>query len=138
MKKLLKPADEELMKRWMDQEPIAQVLKELKHFNDISIGEVLVKRDMTNGQVVLVSGTCPVPKKYRVVAIDELGVPWIKQISMRGGLGTKIYPLTHFTPTRFKFEIDPERLDAELLGIKYDCRIEYKRMRDANPKYGKE
>ena len=78
-----------------------------------------------------------VPKKFKIVYVDEFNIPWVKQISVRGGLGNKLYTLLSFQPTRFKFEIDPEKLDAELLGFKYDPRAEYKRMRDSNPKYGK-
>lgn len=137
MNKMLKPSDIEAMKRWMDNDSTAQILKTLKDQVDLEVGEVLVKRDLVNNDLVKVSGTCPIPRKYKVVAIDELGVPWLKQVSVRGGLGTKLYPITHFVPTRFKFEIDPEKVDSELLGTTYDPRIEYKRMRDANPDYGK-
>ena len=138
MNKLLKQSDIDEIKRWHDNDHMAKLLSELKDWADFEVEDVLVKRDLANGNLVEVSGTCKVPRKYKIVSMDDLGIPWVKQVSVRGGLGNKLYPLLHFTPTRFKFEIDPEKLDAIILGHKYDPRIEYKRMRDNNPKYGRD
>jgi hypothetical protein len=139
MEKRLKPEDEITIKRWKDNDYLAIYLKVLNEYRGINVGDVLIKKSKTTGDVVNMSGTCPIPIKYKVVYIDEdIGVLWLKQISVRGGLGKKLYPITNFSPTSFKFEIDPEKIEAEILGIKYDPRINYKRMRDINPNYGKE
>lgn len=137
MNKTLKQSDLNTIKRWLENEPIAQIFKAVKDLSGLNVGDIFVKRDLSNNEIVKISGMCKVPRKYKVVYVDEYGIPWFKQVSVRGGLGDKIYPLTHFNPTRFQFELDPEKLDADLLGTKYDPRIEYKRMRDANPNYGK-
>lgn len=137
MKKLLKPDDETTIQRWHDNHHTARMLKALKSWSDLEVGEVLVRRDVSSGNLVEVSGTCKVPQKFKIVHIDNLGVPWIKRMSVRGGLSSKLYPMTHFEPERFTFEVDPEKIDAMLLGIKYDARLEYKRMRDSNPNYSK-
>jgi hypothetical protein len=136
--KLIKPSDIKTIERFHEHDYLALALKSIKEWKDIDIGEVLVQRDLSNKKLVQVSGTCKVPRKYKVVYKCELGIPWVKQISVRGGLGVKLYPLTHFLPHRYIFEIDPEKIDSMLLGNKYDPRIEYKRMRDSDPEYGKE
>lgn len=137
MKKLLKPSDEATIEQWHTHDSLALILRAVKEWSDFEIGEVLVKRDLSNNNLVEVSGQCRIPKKWKIVHIDDLGIPWIKVVSVRGGLGNKLEPMTKFQPNRFRFEIDPEKLDALLLGVRYDPRIEYKRMRDANPNYGK-
>jgi hypothetical protein len=86
----------------------------------------------------MVSDVCQVPKKYRVVFIDALGVPWVKQLSVRGGLGNRMYCLATVDPGRYHYMVDPEQLEAILLGYKYDSRREYKQMRSQNPNYGRD
>jgi hypothetical protein len=139
MQNLLKPEDEQEIQRYVTTSPYATLLKEYTSWVNFSIGDVLVKVDnLSDGEFVQVSHSCPVPKKYKIVHIDTVGIPWVKQISVRGGLGKKVKPLIEMQPTRYSFEIDPAKFEADMLGYRYDPRIEYKRMRDVNPNYGKQ
>lgn len=90
-----------------------------------------IQRDIDN-----VSNTCEVPKKFRIVYIDDIGVPWVKQLSVRGGLGNKLYCLADYSPGCYEFEVDPAYVDSILLGTSYDPRAEYRLMRKENPRYG--
>ena len=139
MEKALKPIDEQEIKRHLDHHPHASMLREFLSWKHFSVGDVLIQIDRDHdNRVTQVSEVCKVPRKFKVLYIDELGVPWVKHVSVRGGLGRKIRPLTDMMPTRYTFEIDPEKFEAEMFGYRYDPRIEYKRMRDVNPDYGKE
>lgn len=119
--------------------PYAELIRSIKSWN-FEVGEVLVKeiKDHSgNAYIEDVSSMCKVPKKYKVVHIDELGIPWVKQISVRGGLGNKIFCLATAVSKNISFKVDPEKLNSILLGYEYDPRIEYKMMRNDNPDYGK-
>jgi hypothetical protein len=59
----------------------------------------------------------------------------VKQLSVRGGLGNKMYCLMNYV-NNYRWEVDPEQVDAILLGYRYDPRAEYRRMRDENSEYG--
>lgn len=119
--------------------PTAIIIKEYKNWG-FTVGDILIKKEKfaDGSQVVVeVSPTCNVPKKYQVVHLDELGLPWIKQLSVRSGLGKRIYCLASFDTGRYTFCVDPMQLDCIILGAKYDPRREYRNMRDRNPSYGK-
>lgn len=107
---------------------------------NFEVGDVLVRYAISaddNRSVEYVSSSCKVPKKYKIIYIDDAGIPWTKQVSVRGGLGKKVRPLTNIADGyRWTMAIDPEQIDAIILGYKYDPRIEYKKMRDREPGYG--
>ncbi len=135
----IKPEDLRSIERFAKEHPTGRLLSEMKNWN-FQVGDVLIRnlRDHDGNQSVdVVSDNCKVPKKYRVVYMDALGVPWVKQLSVRGGLGDKIYCLATVDHNKLSYQVDPEQLEASLLGYKYDPRIEYKRMRADNPNYGK-
>ena len=57
------------------------------------------------------------PKKYKVVAIDEFGVPWIRQInSSTGKEGDKLESLADFDTDNIRFTPDVAQADAVLIG----------------------
>jgi len=118
--------------------PLFKMLKLYKQALQFELNCVLIKT--LNKEVEQVSANCPVPKKYKVVHIDDCDVRWVKVISVKGGLGANLIPLIS-EPFEFtkevEYHIDPELLNATILGYKYDARKEYKNMRDLNPKYGK-
>jgi len=135
--KNLKPKDIEDINKFHSQSPQSKMVKEYLSWK-FSVGDILIRssRDY-DGEVTIdsVSGSCPVPKKFRVLHIDDLGIPWVKQLSVRGGLGNKMYCLMNYV-NNYNWVVDPEQIDAIILGHKYDPRAEYRRMRDDNPKYG--
>jgi hypothetical protein len=120
--------------------PIGRLLTEVKDVWKFSVGDTLVRYKMHEypRELDLVSDACPVPKKFRVMKIDDLGVPWVKQLSVRGGLGTQLTNLVEgWCNGRYRYAVDPEQIDSILLGYKYDPRIEYRKLRNENPSYGK-
>lgn len=112
-----------------------KLFREYRNYNE---GDVLVRRNQhsATGEYDPVSASCPIPKKFKVVCVDEFDVPWIKQIGVKGGLGKKMH-----TPVDqagvWVYEIDPEMLNAQILQAEYDPREEYRKWREANPNYGK-
>lgn len=135
---LLKPDEMIDVERFAKEHPLGRILTEMKNWK-FQEGDILIRsvKDMEgHSSIDMVSTECQVPKKYRVMLIDDIGIPWVKQLSVRGGLGSKLYCLANIDANRYKYKVDPEQLDALLLGVKYDPRIEYKRMRQDNPDYG--
>lgn len=138
MKYSLKPKELKDVENFLQNSPVAKMIREYNNWK-FELGDVLVKyrQDYEGNRTIdIVSEVCPVPKKYRVVLIDDLGIPWVKQISVRGGLGNKLYCILNYSQPNVRWEVDPEQVDATLLGYKYDPRAEYKRMRTENPGYG--
>jgi hypothetical protein len=120
--------------------PIGRLLTEIRDVWRFSVGDVLIRHRMNgdHNDIDPVSDVCPIPKKFKVIHIDDLGIPWIKQLSVRGGLGTKLISLVEaWNNGKYRYIVDPEQVDAILLGYKYDPRLEYKRLRNENPNYGK-
>jgi hypothetical protein len=136
----LSPNDLKEIEAFKAHSPMGRLLVEMRDIWKFSVGDVLIRHKMIEDSrdVDMVSDACPVPKKFRVMYIDDLGVPWIKQLSVRGGLGTKLTNLIEaWGSGRYRYSVDPEQIDSILLGYKYDPRIEYKRLRNENPEYGK-
>lgn len=135
----LKPKEISDIKRFVEHSGTAFLIREHKKWQSFKVGDVLIRTRAVLGdsdwRVDVVSITCPVPKKFKIVHIDELGVPWIKQMSVRGGLGSKLYCLAESSQT-LMYEMDPEIITATILGDKYDPRAQYKSWRDNNPQYG--
>jgi hypothetical protein len=137
---ILSPSDIKDIESFKAHHPIGRLLVEMKDAWKFAVGDVLVryKTSPNDQEIDLVSDACPVPKKFRVMHIDDLGVPWVKQLSVRGGLGTKLMSLVDaWGAGRYRYVVDQEQIDSILLGYKYDPRIEYKRLRDEDPNYGK-
>ena len=135
--KKLKPKDIEDIKKFHSHSPQSRMIREYQSWK-FNVDDVLIRtsHDFNNDSVIdKVSESCPVPKKFRVLFIDELGIPWVKQLSVRGGLGNKMYCLMNYV-SNYHWEVDPEQVEAVILGYKYDPRAEYRRMRDDNPRYG--
>ena len=135
--KNLKTKDVEDIEKFHSHSPQAKMMKEYLSWK-FEVGDVLIRSSTNQAEAAVidkVSESCPVPKKFRVLHVDELGIPWVKQLSVRGGLGNKMYCLMNYV-NNYKWEIDPEQVDAILLGYRYDPRAEYRRMRDENSEYG--
>src|SRR5665213_3373457 len=93
----LKPDEMKEVEQFAKEHPVGRILSEMKHWR-FTVGDVLVRfvKEPEGGTSIdIVSDTCQVPKKYRVVIVDELGIPWVKQLSVRGGMGNKLYCLAN-------------------------------------------
>lgn len=124
------------LKAIMDFEKYDLIGSALRHVRDewnFNVGDVLIKRFKDSSGALSIETTSSsnnIPKKYRVVAIDTLGVPWVKQINMRGGLSKNLISLVHmFYNGKYEFSMDPEQQDAILLDYEYDPRLQYKLLR---------
>ncbi len=134
------PSELQDIENFKQNHPTGRLLAELRNVWQFQVGDVLIRHKVegTSSDLDVVSDACPIPKKFRVMFIDELGMPWIKQLSVRGGLGSKLMAMADaWSNGKYRYSVDPELVDSILLGYKYDPRIEYKKMRDENPEYGK-
>ena len=135
--KKLKQKDMEDINRFHAHSPHARIIKQFLCWN-FKEDDILIRSQIDasgNKSVDIVSNVCKVPKKFRVIHIDELGIPWVKQLCVRGGMGNKLYCLINYA-INYSWEVDPEQIDAIILGYKYDPRSEYKNMRSSTPQYG--
>ena len=120
-----------------------RLFEELQTNWNFTVGDVLIRYlghrfEGEEKQVDLISTACPVPRKYRVMHIDKFGLPWVKTLSMSGGMGATVNPLCNlWRDGHYEFVVDPEQVDSIILGYQYDPRDEYRKMRQRNTQYGK-
>lgn len=136
----LSPSDIKDIEAFKAHNPVGRLLLEIRDVWKFAVGDVLIRYRINEDgrEIDMVSDVCPVPKKFRVMHIDDLGIPWVKQLSVRGGLGTKLASLVEaWSQGKYRYAVDPEQIDSILLGYKYDPRIEYRKLRNENPNYGK-
>ncbi len=134
----LKPSEMKDIENFLNTSPVA---KQIRQYNSwtFEVGDVLVKYKTDwqgSSSVEQVSTTCPVPRKFKIIYIDKERIPWVKQVSVRGGLSNKLICLINHNQPNTTWEVDPEQAEALLLGYPYDPRAEYKNMRTENPAYG--
>ena len=127
----MKPNEEKSIQHFLNYHPIAKLLREAQtwHYN---VGDVLIRYTINeNGRLTpqLISNSILIPIKYRVVYVDELGVPWVKRISVSKGLGTALRNLAEMS-VNSTFRIDPQQINAQLLETSYDPRDEYREYRN--------
>ena len=134
----LKANEIKAVERFMETHPHANLLRQYVSWKNFEAGDVLIRYRSDhegNARVDHVSEQCKVPKKFKVMFVDEeLGLPWVKNVNVRGGLGSKLYCLTE--SVGYSYVVDPECLECELLGVKYDPRAQYREWRKGNPNYG--
>lgn len=137
MENILKSEEQASIDFFLKNSHWAQMIRNYITWKDFKVGDILVryKSDHSGKESVdLVSTECKVPKKFKVVFIDELGCPWVKNVNVRSGLGAKLYCLVD--AQRYKYTADPELLDCLIMGHRYDPRAQYRQWRSENPQYG--
>lgn len=105
---------------------VVKLHKELQvDIDDVLIMEV---KDRETGEWTanLVSKSMPLPKKYKVVHIDEYGVAWVKLIKVAGGLGKSLKCVLNIDLYSERWKQDKRQLESILIGHEYDPREEYK------------
>ena len=136
----LSPANEKEIKEYLLNSTTAMIIRQFHVWQNMREGDVLIRQrrymrgPQVNWSVEEVSDRCRVPRKFKIVKIDHLGLPWVKQISVRGGMGQKLHCLVDGV-SQYRYEQDPEISMAILLGVSYDPREQYKRWRQNNPTY---
>lgn len=123
----MRSQDEQLIEDFLNYNPIAKLLREAQtwHYN---IGDVLIRYTVNdNGRLIpqFISSLILIPIKYRIIYIDELGVPWVKRISVSKGLGKALRNLAEMSYNS-TFRIDPRQTNAQILETPYDPRDEYR------------
>ena len=108
-------------------------------FNDIktkvfNLGDVLIcyklERDWNVYKPVRTLETYPDSKvavRYLVIHIDDLGAPWVKEITLEGKVDNKNDPLCLWSNEGYgdefdMYEVDPVSVDAALLDQVYDIK----------------
>lgn len=138
MKYELKPDEQLAVDRFMMNHPHAKLLRHYNSWLNFETDDVLVRYRIDNEgkeRIDTVSENCSVPKKFKIVYIDkDIRCPWVKNVNVRGGLGSKLYCLTE--SSGYVYKVDPEYLDCFLIGAKYDPRAQYRSWRRENPSYG--
>lgn len=138
MKYELKDSEKEAIKMFLTHHPQAKILRQYQDWLHFKTGDILIRYRINNEgkeRIDPVSAECSVPKKFKIVYIDpETKIPWVKNVNVRGGLGSRIYSLTE--STGFVYQPDPEAVDAILMGTRYDPRAQYRSWRRENPNYG--
>ena len=137
MKEILKANEIEAVEKFITNHPYARLIKNYKEWLDFKAGDVLIRYRFENnmvGKIDFVSERCRVPKKFKVIYIDEIGCPWVKNVNVRGGLGNKLYNLIE-SPA-YVYKTDPELMDCLIMDAKYDPRAQYRDWRRENPNYG--
>lgn len=134
----LKKAEIEAISMFLLNHPHAKLIRNYLDWLNFKVGDVLIRYRIDNEgneRVDNVSADCNIPKKFKVVYIDnEVKCPWVKNVCVRGGLGTKLYCLTE--SAGYIYKIDPEVMDCILMGVNYDPRAQYRNWRRENPNYG--
>jgi hypothetical protein len=106
--------------------------KVLRTFQEtqVEVGDVLIMEELDwqsdKWQPKYVSEGMRVPKKYRVVHVDECGVAWVKLIKVTGGMGKSIKSTLNINFAVERWRVDPKMLDSILLQEEYDPRLEYR------------
>ncbi len=107
-----------------------------KDLYNFEIGDVLVQKytvynfdDPTQKKwaTETISSTSRMPQRYLVVFKDELDFPYLVKIKAHNGkLGDAVVCICDFNIDNIRFEVDPDYVEAELLGTKYDIKSTYK------------
>jgi hypothetical protein len=92
----LKKEENKIVESFLENHPTAKMIANYKKWLEFKEGDVLIRErsSLEEGEIDMVSADCRVPKKFKVMHIDKLGFPWVKNINVRGGLGTKLYNLS--------------------------------------------
>lgn len=73
------------------------------------------------------------PRKYKVVHVDDVGLPYIMKVSMKGELCGDMKCIAGYDLNYTKFEYDPDFIDHQILadeGEDFDPQEVYKEKRD--------
>jgi hypothetical protein len=107
-------------------------VKIVKHHRELNVGldDVLILLRFKQSDDAWVpeniSSKIPIPKKYRVVHIDDNDVAWVKLIKVTGGLGKSLKCTLSIMLENERWEVDPKQLEAILLDKEYDPREQYR------------
>ena len=78
-----------------------------------------------------ISMTNPAPKKFKIVHVDEEGVPWFKSLKVNGELADDLHWIEGWSCDVERLEPDPDYIDYVLLECEeeYDPLATYKMMK---------
>lgn len=127
------------MSRNRKADKVHDTLEVMQHIH-FQVGDVLIKKEKHLGDDdELVWTTEPfssvnsAPRKYEVVHVDKVGLPYVSKISMKGAYCGDIKCMAGFDFDWQKFEYDQDFLDHQILAEedeKFDPQEVYKEKRD--------
>lgn len=135
MKFELTPEMETMLRTSIDENVYRKMVLN-KHLYAFEIGDVLVKKHAVYNfdaptkkkwATETISGTSKMSQRYLVVFKDELDFPYLVKIKAHNGkLDNEVIRVCDFDIEFFRFEVDPDYAEAELLGTTYDIKSMYK------------
>ena len=73
-----------------------------------------------------------IPRKYKVIAVDEFGIPFIKKVMFNGRLHSKLIYMGNQDSDYVKYEVDPDMQYHVILGedeSTFDPQSTYRQLR---------
>lgn len=119
-------------------ERVYRSLKQMQEYNFIE-GDILIHKtlDWTGVDVEWVtekfSGITQAPRKYKVVHVDDVGLPYVQRIGMKGGVIGDIKCLAGYDDSSDVFIHDPDFIDHQIIADDddtFDPQEVYKENRD--------
>jgi len=132
MKHKLDQYESEVVRR--NETAVSSVLGALERVNKLKLGDFLIAfrpRRWTDRREQVVN-SYGAPKKYQVVHVDAVGIPYVKELNRSGKpTGTLISPVTISArngvevSSEFEFEVDPDYTDSIILSDEenYDAAL---------------
>jgi len=96
-----------------------------REWSNFNINDILVKMtirlwsddiDKRQYEPEVVSEKSKTPRKYKVVHIDEYGVPFLKCIKTNGKLGNELICVAELDPSYSFFKVDPDFVEHTILA----------------------
>ena len=121
---------------------VYETLMYIKEVGNFEENDILIKKDgwhdWSDGgkkvwNIEKFSSSNDAPRKYKVVHIDEAGLPYVMKVSMKGELCGDMKCIAGYDLECTKFEYDPDFLDHQILAEedeKFDPQEVYKEKRD--------
>lgn len=103
-------------------------LRDVDNFK-FNIGDILIREDFWGETWKLKSASCGLPYKYVYVFENELGVGYIRRLSINGtSFVDQATCVVDFDPRLVKFQLDPNYANNLLLGESdgFDLKLDYK------------
>jgi hypothetical protein len=112
--------DQQVEKRDMEQHPVLKYLKQTDRFK-FKIGDILVLENRYDGKWEPEKASCGVACKYLYAWENELGIGYVRRISIDGNRYTgQPQCILNFDPDHCRFQLAPEVMEHMLLGEEGD------------------
>lgn len=117
---------------------VRSCLSAIRHFK-FTEGDFLIKKQRqrnNNSQWTWVTEVFnqgrKIPRKYKVVAVDEFGIPFVRKVMFNGKLQTRLIYMGNQDSDYVKYEVDPDMQYHVILGGEeetFDPQSTYRQLR---------